>query len=211
VLGDLPDLDLAALRATIANGEAIAIDVRSTADFAAGHIPQTLNLPTGSSFATWAGSLIPYDRDIVILADDPRRVTKARHGLALIGLDRVAATASTALRESRQKKHGMLETVLQLNPAQLVANNHRRVFDVRGTAEWKEGHLPNAEHLFLGDLAELARDIPRDTPIAVHCQGGTRSAIAASLLQAQGFTDVANVAGGIQAWKAAGLEVVRDD
>jgi hydroxyacylglutathione hydrolase len=69
--------------------------------------------------------------------------------------------------------------------------------------------VPGARHLFLGDLAELTRDLPRDMPIALHCQGGTRSAIAASLLQAQGFTRVANVAGGFKAWEAAGLPVER--
>ena len=84
------------------------------------------------------------------------------------------------------------------------------MLDVRRSTEWREGHIGSAEHFYLGDLEELAQDLPRDTPIAVHCQGGTRSAIAASLLQAQGFTNVANVAGGIQAWTAAGLPVERE-
>jgi Rhodanese-related sulfurtransferase len=75
--------------------------------------------------------------------------------------------------------------------AELPANNHRLVIDVRGESEWNAGHMPSAKHLFLGDLAELARDIPRDTPIALHCQGGTRASIAASVLQAEGFTNVA--------------------
>jgi hydroxyacylglutathione hydrolase len=70
--------------------------------------------------------------------------------------------------------------------------------------------MGDAEHFYLGDLEALSRDIPRDTPIAVHCQGGTRSAIAASLLQAHGFTNVANVTGGIQAWTAAGLPLERE-
>jgi hydroxyacylglutathione hydrolase len=207
---ELPELDVAGFaKATGGKSGAVVIDVRATAEFAAGHLPQTLNLPTGSSFATWAGSLIPYDRDIVVLADDPRRVAKARHGLALIGLDRVVAWGGIALRDEWQRAHGPLQTVDQLDAKQLASANHRRIFDVRAATEWNEGHLPNAEHLFLGDLATLARDIPHDTPIAVHCQGGTRSAIAASLLQAQGFTDVANVTGGIQAWKSAGLPVVQ--
>jgi hydroxyacylglutathione hydrolase len=80
--------------------------------------------------------------------------------------------------------------------------------DVRLTTEWDEGHLPKAPHRYLGGLIELTRDLPKDTPIAVDCQGGTRSAIAASLLQANGFTDVVNVAGGDKAWADAGLPVV---
>lgn len=206
---EVPELDLTAFETAIAAGASI-VDVRSTADFAAEHIPSTINLPTGSSFATWAGSLLPYDRDIVLLADDRRRIARARHALRLIGLDRVVAWAGAPLRDAWRQMRGRLETVRHIDVNQLAAANHRTVIDVRGAAEWSEGHLPVARHLFLGDLVALTRDLPHDTPIAVHCQGGTRSAIAASLLQAQGFTNVANVSGGIRAWEAAGLPVERD-
>jgi hydroxyacylglutathione hydrolase len=206
---DLHELNLTELEAAMAAGASI-VDVRSTADFAAGHIPRALNLPTGSSFATWAGSLLPYDRDIVLLADDRRRIARARHGLTLIGLDRVIGWAGAPVRDAWRRKTGPLETVAHIDVRQLSASNHRTVIDVRGAAEWSEGHMPGAKHLFLGDLVELTRDIPPDTPIAVHCQGGTRSAIGASLLQAHGFTNVANVSGGIRAWEAAGLPVERE-
>ena len=202
----LRDLTLVELERALA-GDAIVVDVRATADFALGHVPGAINLPLGSSFATWAGSLLAYDRDIVLLADEPRRVDRARHGLLLIGLDRVVATGGRALREAWRAKHGPLQTVRQLGVNQLSETSDRRVLDVRRATEWREGHMRNAEHFYLGDLVALSRDLHRDTPIAVHCQGGTRSAIAASLLQAEGFTNVANVAGGIQAWTEAGLPV----
>jgi hydroxyacylglutathione hydrolase len=206
---ELPEVDVAELERWSKRGAAV-IDVRSTADFAAGHIPGTLNLPTGSSFATWAGSLIRYDQDIVLLADDPKRIAKARHGLALIGLDRVVARGGSALRDAWSVANGPLQKVRIVDVQELAASNSRHIIDVRGAAEWNEGHIPRAEHRFLGDLVSLTKDLPRDTPVALHCQGGTRSAIAASLLQAHGFTDVANVAGGIQAWKAAGLPIQTD-
>lgn len=207
-MNELPELDLATFERAIEAGTPV-IDVRSTADFAAGHLPGVLNIPTGTSFITWAGSLLPYDRDLVLLADDPKRIVRARHGLSLIGLDRVTAVGGKGLRTEWQSRHGALQTVRLLEAKQLAASKDRRVIDVRGAAEWNEGHLSNAEHLFLGDLAARSATIPHDTPIAVHCQGGTRSAIAASILQAQGFTDVANVAGGIQAWEAAGFPIER--
>lgn len=201
-----PDIDLAKLESLAANGAAL-IDVRSTADFAAGHIPRTLNIPTGSSFATWSGSLIRYDQDIVLLADDPKRVAKARHGLALIGLDRVVAQGGAALRDAWTVKHGPLQKTQVMDVRTLARSNSRRILDVRGANEWNDGHLANAEHRYLGDLVASTKDLPKDTPIAVHCQGGTRSAIAASLLQREGFTDVVNVSGGIDAWKTAGLPI----
>ena len=207
---ELPELDLAGLERAMKAGASI-IDVRSTADFAAGHIPSTLNLPTGTSFATWAGSLLPYDRDIIVLADTSERVEIARRLLMLIGHDRVTARGGRDLREQWRERNGPLSTVKLIGFADLPDEDHRLVIDVRGQSEWDAGHMPRASHLFLGDLAKLARDIPRDTPIAVHCQGGTRSSIGASVLQAEGFTDVANVSGGFREWEAAGLPVVTAD
>jgi hydroxyacylglutathione hydrolase len=204
----LPEIDVAAFERAI-DAETPVIDVRSTAEFAAGHLPKVLNIPTGTSFTTWAGSLLPHDRDLIVLADDEKRLARARHGLSLIGFDRVAAWGGAGLRAEWQARKGQLQTIRLLDAKQLAASRDRRVLDVRGAAEWNEGHLSNAEHRFLGDLAAQSEDIPRDTPIAVHCQGGTRSAIAASLLQAKGFTDVANLSGGIQAWQAAGFPIER--
>jgi hydroxyacylglutathione hydrolase len=205
-LDDLPELDLTGFERARDEGASI-VDVRAAADFAAGHIPSTLNIPVGDSFATWAGSLLPYDRDIVLLADTPDRIERARRLLMLVGHDRVVARGGRALRDEWQHGHGVLARVKLMESTELPADDARLVIDVRGQPEWDAGHMPRARHLFLGSLSELVRDIPRDTPIAVHCQGGTRSAIAASLLQAQGFTDVASVTGGFRAWEAAGLPV----
>jgi hydroxyacylglutathione hydrolase len=208
--GELDEYDLDALRDAMDDGNPI-IDVRSTADFAAGHIPGTINIPVGSSFTTWAGALIPYDRNIVLLADDKDRLTRARRALTLIGLDRATAFAGRAVREAWARDVSPLERVAQIDVASLAKSGDRKVLDVRGQAEWDEGHLPQAEHAFLGDLVELTKDLPRDTPLALHCQGGTRSAIAASLMQAQGFTNVSNVTGGFRAWKSADLPIVSSD
>jgi hydroxyacylglutathione hydrolase len=187
------------------------VDVRATAAFARGHIPGTLNIPTGTSFATWAGSLLPYDRNIVLLADDDDRIARARMLLSMIGIDRIAGFAGANVREEWARQYGPLQSTEQVGVESLTNANHRMIVDVRRTSEWDEGHVPDAHHLYLGKLAELTKDLPRDTPIAVHCQGGTRSAIAASLLQSHGFTDVANVTGGFDAWTKAGFPVATSD
>jgi hydroxyacylglutathione hydrolase len=187
------------------------VDVRATATFAKGHIPGTINIPTGTSFATWAGSLLPYDRNIVLLGDDDERIAKARLLLSMIGIDRIAGYAGADVREAWVRECGPLQTTDQVGVESLTTPDHRMIVDVRRTSEWDEGHVPDAHHLYLGKLVELTKDLPRDTPIAVHCQGGTRSAIAASLLQSHGFTDVANVTGGFDAWKNAGLPIATPD
>jgi len=204
----LAPFDLSLLRKAMGAG-GVVIDVRSTADFAAGHIPGTLNLPTGTSFTTWAGSLLPYDRDIVILADDPPRIEGARRLMMLIGLDRAVGYAGADVRAAWAREFGPLERVKQISVQELVRSAERQILDVRNQREWDAGHLPNASHRYLGDLVERTKDLPRDTPLALHCQGGTRSAIAASLMQARGFTNVANVSGGYRAWQDAGLPIER--
>src|SRR5258708_34920505 len=83
----------------------------------------------------------------------------------------------------------------------------RLIIDVRSQAEWDEARIPGARHAFLGDLLAKLGDVPKDTPLVTQCGSGSRAAIAASLLQAAGFTDVANMKGGIDGWRAAGLEV----
>jgi hydroxyacylglutathione hydrolase len=206
---ELPAIDFDGLKRAIASGASV-IDVRSTADFAAGHIPRTLNIPTGTSFATWAGTLLPYDRDIVLLADGSDRIAAAQRTLAIIGHDRVVARGDRELREEWRSREGPLATIEYID-ADALATTDREVIDVRGRAEWDDGHLPNATHIFLGDLAGRSNEIALDTPIAVHCHGGTRSAIAASVLQAKGFTNVVNVAGGVRAWEEAGLPLVSSE
>ncbi|MFI5229921.1 MAG: rhodanese-like domain-containing protein [Gemmatimonadales bacterium] len=207
--GPLPALGPSELQAVMDRG-AVAVDARGSAQYAAEHIPRTLNLPFGSSFLTWAGWLVPYDRDIVLLADDQERVGRARQALSLIGLDRVVGFGRAELRAAWRTDIGPLGRIAQLDITSLAADRDRVIVDVRNDAEWAAGHLPDARHLFLGDLAARAGELPRDTPIALHCGGGTRSAIAASMLHARGFTNVANATGGFRAWEAAGLPIVRE-
>ncbi len=199
-------LDLDAFREVVGAG-AVAVDCRGSAAFAAGHIPGVLHLPLGSSFVTWAGWLVPYDRDVVLLADDVDRAERARRALSLIGIDRVIGMGGEKVRDAWRATVGPLERVTQVDVASIARAEHREIVDVRSGAEWKTGHIPEARHIFLGAMLEGIRDLPRDTPIALHCGSGTRSSIAASIMQAHGFTDVANVIGGFHAWEAAGLPI----
>ena len=83
------------------------------------------------------------------------------------------------------------------------------VLDVRGAAEWEAGHLPGVPNIPVGYLTDRLDEIPRGRPLVVHCQGGARSAIAASVLQANGFENVISLPGGYAAWQAGGNPVER--
>jgi hydroxyacylglutathione hydrolase len=200
----------AALPDVVGRGD-LVIDMRPAAEYAAGFLPGTLNLPLTSSFVTWAGWLVPYDRDFHVLLGEhaDSRLPEIVRALALIGLDRLAGYfAPSALSAVGSR----LETIPQVRPADLAAMRGDRtpvVVDVRHDNEWTAGHLPAAVHLPLGHLEARLRELPREHPLVTQCQSGARSAIAASLLRRAGFSDVRNLAGGYEAWTAAGLPTCR--
>jgi hydroxyacylglutathione hydrolase len=100
--------------------------------------------------------------------------------------------------------------VPQITPADLaprVAAADVQVLDVRSASEWRSGHIQSAMHVPLGELPDRLDEIPADRPVIVHCQAGTRSVIAASVLQKNGRRTV-NLTGGLDAWQAARLPVV---
>lgn len=204
-----PHLDDDRLRPLVETG-AIVVDTRPAAEYAEAHVTGTLNLPLSGSFVTWAGWLLPYDRDICLIARDmsPATVTELVRQLALIGLDRVAGVfgpSAIAAAAGRGPANG---TVPQLTPAALarhIAAGDVHVLDVRHDAEWRTGHIRGATHLPLGRLTARLAEVPTGRPLVVQCLGGSRSAIAASLLRRLGHLDVANLTGGIEAWTAAGL------
>jgi hydroxyacylglutathione hydrolase len=214
LLGSFPRPERVAeqqLAGLMRNG-AVVVDTRSAPDFAAGHIPGTLNIPFNKSFPTWAGSLLPYDRDVYLLVDAvrPDAVGPALDSLALIGLDRVRGYFGPDALTVWQKDGHPLDQVEQLSVDQLaMQRSEMLVVDVRGRTEWDAGHVPGAMLIPLAELPERLDEVPRDRPVAVHCQGGGRSAIATSLLRARGACKVANLAGGFSAWAQAGHPIER--
>lgn len=203
-----PPLDRAALERA-RRSTAWIVDVRGSGDFAREHLAGAINIPASNKFPTYAGTVLTYDRPIILIARSAEQADQVTRQLALIGMDDVTGWVdAAALRELAGGD--ALREVQSIEPralAQRLRTNGPRVIDVRGTSEWNEGHLPKATHVYLGELAGRASQLRRDEPIVVHCETGTRSSIAASLLMARGFTDVANLAGGYVAWRRLGLPV----
>ena len=185
------------------DANATIVDLRRADAFAAAHVPGTINIPLTRSFPTWAGSVLPYDADIYLIGDDERATIEATHDLSLISLDRVAGRFTRQVIDRWREAGGAIGTITQID-ARTLADALRTgavaVLDVRDESEWDEGHLAEAIHLPLATLASRLGDIPRGRPIVVHCQAGSRSAIAASVLTASGIPDVRNLTSGIAAW-----------
>ncbi len=195
------------------DGDAVVVDTRPAAAHAAGHIPGTLGIPHTRSFPTYAGSLLPYDRDLYLLVEGgPAALASLVRSLVMIGLDRIAGYLGPEAVELWVAQGRALGEVPQVGPAEAAraAKNGARIVDVRGESEWRGGHIPDATLVPLPELPDRLAELPADRPLVLQCQTGARSAIAASLLRARGFSDVANLAGGFAAWAQSGAPVARD-
>ena len=202
------EMDIEQMQEALEQG-AVVIDTRSADVFAAGHIPGTINVPENKSFTTWVGWFLSYDQPFYLIADD-RTAKQAMRDLIYIGLDNVGGYLDPALLETWP---GELQRYGEITPeavVEQVTNQEVTVVDVRGTSEWNEGHIPQAQHVMLGYLRERAQEIPTDKPVVVQCRSGARSAIGASILQAQGITNVLNLTGGYLRWAAAKLPISRN-
>jgi hydroxyacylglutathione hydrolase len=175
----------------------LVVDTRKATLYAESHVPDTINIPLNKSFTNWAGALIPFDRDFYLIVDgNEDTVREAVSDLAMIGLDRVIGWFPA---NAVEKFTGAKESTTQVS-VQTFKNAQPFVLDVRGRSEWDAGHMPDATNIPLAELPDRLKEVPRDTPIVVHCQGGGRSAIAASLLKADGIEDVSNLTGGYGEW-----------
>ena len=191
---------------------AFVVDTRHAADFAAGHLPGTINIPLNKSFNTWAGWLLPFDRDFYLIINDECQhcVDESVRDLAMIGLDRVAGYFGSEVVEAWATSGHELSTVPQITVGELaerLSAGEVSAVDVRRRAEWESGHVPGVENIPIGYLTDRLDELPRDVPLVVHCQSGARSAIAASVLRARGLTNVVNLRGGITEWRSAGHPV----
>jgi rhodanese-related sulfurtransferase len=170
---------------------------------------QSQNIGLGGQYATWAGTMLDPQRPIVIIAEAGREEEAAMR-LGRIGFDRVAGYLGEV--NSLESRPELRTATERLAPA-LAAERLRSAtpplaVDVRTPREFDAKHIEGGVNMPLNHLAERARELPTDRPLLVHCAGGYRSSIAASLLQQLGFRHVSEIAGGVAAWEAAGLPLM---
>ncbi len=184
------------------------LDTRDPAEFAAAHLLGSLNIGLVGQYATWAGTILSRERPIVIIAD-PGRESESAVRLGRIGFDHVVGFLKGGLHSigSRAELTATTERVSAPVAAERVAHGGAILVDVRTPGEREQKHVAGSIGLPLNHLVERSAELPRDRPLLIHCAGGYRSSIAASLLQRLGFTEVGEMAGGLAAWEAAKLPV----
>jgi glyoxylase-like metal-dependent hydrolase (beta-lactamase superfamily II)/rhodanese-related sulfurtransferase len=188
------------------------LDTREPAEFAAAHLAGSVNIGLGGQYATWAGTVLSRERPIVIVAD-PGRERESAMRLGRIGFDQVAGYLEDGLR-SLESRPDLVRSTERVSPPAAAERVRTAppglapvIVDVRAPSERQEKRIAGSLGVPLNHLPERLAEVPGDRPILVHCAGGYRSSIAASLLQQHGYTQVSEIAGGIGAWEAGQLPV----
>ena len=214
-LGDLRELhpiSAEELKSVLEQGE-VALDVRPADEFAAAHVPGSINIPLSGQFASWAGTIIGLNSQPILIADSPEQLSEARVRLARVGLDEERGFLLDGIRgwEKAGFELGSLEKITVRNLERGLASQQWQVLDVRRHTEWQAGHIQDAIFRPLDEFKAGLPDFDRNVPTAVICKSGYRSSTACSLLRRAGFKNVVNVIGGFDAWQKANLPVATED
>ncbi len=218
-LRGMPGLDAVAPRRfrTLLDEGYVAIDLRPPSAYGGDHVPGAFSIALAPPLSTWAAWVVPYETPILLIGPDdsaPAAISEAVRALVRVGLDDVAGYLRGGMTAWHEEGLPVARTA-QISPAELhgarESGTRVALVDVRSDGEWDEAHVAGALHIPGGALAERIGEIPRDTErIAVICGSGYRSSVATSVLERAGLAgsvSVANVAGGMTAWRNAGLPV----
>lgn len=177
------------------------IDTRNKVDFAKGFLPGSINIQYNNSLATWAGWILNYQEQFILVAK-PDEMEEITRKLMRIGLDNIYGFVSDV------KDLGIeLQTADVIDLATFktyLGKDDVQIVDVRNSKEYHDGHIEGAEHVFVGTLQDNLDKISKDKQVVIHCQSGDRAAIAYSILRRNGFDEVKNYSGGMKEWLANG-------
>ena len=188
---------------------AIVLDVRHQDDFAKGHIPRSIFIGLDGSFAPWVGALIADVKQPLLLITEPGREEETITRLSRVGFDNTLGYLNGGF--NAWKKAAMeYDTVSSITAETFkkeLENENQPVFDVRKESEYLSEHILDAKNTPLDFLNEHLAEFPDQNPFFVHCAGGYRSMIAASILKSRGIHNLIDVKGGFKAIQDVGVPV----
>jgi hydroxyacylglutathione hydrolase len=193
----------------IANHEsALVLDVRSQADYIKGHIPNSIFIGLNGGFAPWVGALITDLKQPIILVVPEGKSEEAVTRLSRVGYDNTLGYLEGGLEawKAAGKEIDTLESISAEEFENRINNGDINILDVRKDGEYKSMHLENAQHFALDFINDKMSDVNKDKTYYIHCAGGYRSVIAASILKARGFDKLVDVAGGFEAIENTNLK-----
>ncbi|MEC2074514.1 MBL fold metallo-hydrolase [Metabacillus fastidiosus] len=181
----------------IAEGHHV-VDTRDSQSFSKGHIKGTINVPFNNSFTNWMGWITDYKKILYLLAN-PSRMEEMLIALRSIGIDQVLGYAEAKAMIEQSEVLDSYENVSPKEAKKMIDTEDISVIDVRNLSEFNEGHIEGAKHIMVGTLKNRLDEVP-NKKLIVQCQAGGRSAIAASILKANGFHNLVNMTGGYGQW-----------
>jgi hydroxyacylglutathione hydrolase len=193
----LASLSVKAVRARLADG-AVLIDARPVDRYAESHVRGAISIPLRPVFASWLGWLAPADRPLIIVRDPDQDPAEIAWQTVKIGYDNIVGELDGGM--AAWMAAGRDTASIPLAGAGHI--DGRRVLDIRQRSEYLDGHLSDAMHVELGDIAHRAAEVP-DEPTVVMCGHGERAMGAASLLESAGHHDLVVLDGGPQDWVQA--------
>jgi hydroxyacylglutathione hydrolase len=207
----IPELSLVDFSRESFNG--IVVDFREPLSFGGGHIPNSFNIAIYDKLSFWAAYTVPYDMDIFIVESPKVSALEAQKAFATVGIHNIQGSLKggiNAFVESGEDFEDIAQVSVQFLEDMLDAGENIILIDVRSESEYKEAHIKQARHFYLGTLKEQMHKISKDEDAEVYviCGGGFRSSLACSILKAGGYSYVYNVMGGMNAWKKLGFETV---
>jgi len=189
------------------------LDTRRSTEFTSGFVPGSISIGLEGRFAEWAGSLLPFDQDILLVTEEGKEKESIIR-LARVGFTRMVGLLKGGF-EAWKKAGKSIDIIIDVEPDEMAMDlpydKNMVVLDVRRETEYADGHVRNAINMPLNDLADpgTIAQLDEDLNFYVHCAGGYRSVIASSLLKRQGVHNFRNVIGGFDAIKK--LEKVEID
>ena len=188
---------------------AVVVDTRPAMQFAVAHVPGSVHIALTGQYASWAARILGLDTRLIIVGEDPEHVRESQLRLARVGLENVAGYLAEGVTGWIQNGFE-LEYIPQITVQEFAELREQEpdriaVLDVRERGERSGGAIEKSVGIPLGELKSRTGELDREKLLVVHCKSGYRSSIATSLLRRAGFRDIANLIGGFDAWKTAGL------
>jgi len=203
-------LSPAAFEAAANETDAVILDTRKETIFVKGFIPQSIFIGIDGGFAPWVGSLIKDVKQPILLVADEDRIEEIITRLSRVGFDNTIGYLKGGF-EAWVADNREIDSIHSINASDFekeVTENRLPVFDVRKEGEFSSGHIDKANHVCLSGINEHLAEFPKDKNFYVHCAGGYRSVIAASILKMRGYHNFTDIAGGFGAIKTTNLPIV---
>ncbi len=207
IIAEAQALDANAFEAAANETDALILDVRHQDDFSKGHIPGAISIGIDGQFAPWVGALILDYKQPILLVTPEGREQESITRLARVGYDQTIGYLNGGFDtwKNAGKEYDTLNSVTAVQLETLIAEGVP-VFDVRKPGEYSSEHIENVSSTPLDFLNEHLAEFPKHDSFYIHCAGGYRSVIAASILKARGYHNVIDVKGGFAAIRQTGIK-----